>query len=389
MKRLRDFARRLALGLVLVAPACPSDGTLAGPADPTDAQTERETQSAPPPAAPRADASATAEPPAKPALVALGREIMSTWWEIKVEQSGREQAARAAMTAALDEITRLEDVLSEWRPSSEVSRINDLAGSDQPVSIGPDTYENMRVGMQISALSGGAFDLSWAAMRGLYRFERGVEPVLPDPALVKAKRALVSYKQIAFDPAARTVRLKKKGMAIGLGGIAKGYALDRAAAILEQAGFVNYLMFAGGQVQLHGSREGRAWRIGIKHPRKLDKHIGAFEVHDGSVATAGDYEHAYVIDGRRIHHIIDPATGYPATRSASVTLVARTGIMADALDNACFIVGPERCIKMLAKLPEEGAEAVIIDPELRVFMTPNMQGRVRFDPPLVHGRLPE
>jgi thiamine biosynthesis lipoprotein len=148
-------------------------------------------------------------------------------------------------------------------------------------------------------------------------------------------------------------------------------------------------MFAGGQVQLHGSREGRAWRIGIKHPRKLDKHIGAFELHDGSVATAGDYEHAYVIDGRRIHHIIDPATGYPATRSASVTLIARSGIMADALDNACFIVGPQRCIQMLAKLKDEAAEAVIIDPEMRVFMTPGMQGRVFFDPPLVDGRLPD
>jgi thiamine biosynthesis lipoprotein len=147
-------------------------------------------------------------------------------------------------------------------------------------------------------------------------------------------------------------------------------------------------MFAGGQVQVHGAREGRAWRIGIKHPRQLDKHIGAFEVHDGSIATAGDYEHGFVIDGKRIHHIIDPATGYPATRSASVTLIAKSGIDADALDNACFIVGPERCIKMLGTLPDQ-PQAVIIDPELRVFMTPGMQGKVFFDPALVDGRLPE
>jgi FAD:protein FMN transferase len=376
--KLRTLALLLALGSL----ACPSQQS--------GAQATREAGPAKAAPAPPADAAAAraAASAGAPKLVALGREIMSTWWELKVEQSGREAEAKAALSAALDEIARLEDVLSEWRPGTEISRINELAGTAERVSVGPDTFEVMRVGMEVSALSGGAFDLSWAAMRGLYRFERGVTPTLPDPALVKAKKALVSYKQIAFDPVARTVRLKKPGMAIGTGGIAKGYALDRAAAILEGAGFTNYLMFAGGQVQLHGSREGRAWRIGIKHPRKLDQHIGAFEVHDASVATAGDYEHAHVIDGRRIHHIIDPATGYPATKSASVTLIARTGIMADALDNACFIVGAERCIKMLAKLPE-APEAVIIDPELRVFMTPGMEGRVYFDPPLVAGRLRE
>jgi thiamine biosynthesis lipoprotein len=361
--------------------------SFACPSERGDAQPLAQPAQAPVSAARDAAARAPAAPP-KPALVALGREIMSTWWELKIEQSGREAEAKKAMSDALDEIARLEGVLSEWRPGTEISRINDAAGTPTPIPIGPDTYENMRVGMEISKLSGGAFDLSWAAMRGLYHFEHGSTPVLPDPALVKQKRALVNYRNIVFDPEARTVRLKKKGMALGTGGIAKGYALDRAAAIIEQAGFQNYLMFAGGQVQVHGSREGRAWRVGIKHPRHLDRHIGAFEVHDGSIATAGDYEHAYVIDGKRIHHIIDPATGYPATRSASVTLIARTGIYADGLDNACFIVGPERCIAMLAKLPDE-PQAVIIDPEMRVFMTPGMVDKVHFTPPLVDGRLPD
>jgi FAD:protein FMN transferase len=337
---------------------------------------------------PRANAAKpdAAEPPPKPSLVAARRQIMSTWWELKIEQQGRDAEARAALERGLDEIARLEDVLSEWRPDTEISRINAAAGNGVAVPIGPDTFENVRVGMEVSRLSGGAFDLSWAAMRGLYRFEPGVEPRLPDRKLVARQRALVSYKDIIFDQAARTVRLRRKGMALGTGGIAKGYALDRAAAIVEQAGFTNYLLFAGGQVQVHGAREGRAWRVGIKHPRKPDQHIGFFEVYDGSIATAGDYEHAYEVEGRRIHHIIDPATGFPATRSVSVTLVAETGIYADGLDNACFIVGPARCIAMLAELP--GApQAVIIDPELRVHMTPGIAGKVRFNPPLVDGRL--
>jgi thiamine biosynthesis lipoprotein len=371
--------RTVTLLLALASSACPSERGDAQPAAGPSAPAPKATSTAPP--------SASSAAP-KPSLTSLSREIMSTWWEIKIEQSGREAEAKKAITAALDEIARLEDVLSEWRPGTEISRINDAAGTPSAIAIGPDTFENMRVGMEISELSGGAFDLSWAAMRGLYRFDREAKPSLPDAKLVKEKRALVSYKNIVFDPVARTVRLKKKGMALGTGGIAKGYALDRAAAIVEQAGFSNYLMFAGGQVQVHGSREGRAWRVGIKHPRHLERHIGAFEVHDASIATAGDYEHAYVIDGRRMHHIIDPKTGYPATASASVTLIARTGIYADGLDNACFIVGPERCIAMLAKLPD-APQAVIIDPEMRVFMTPGMVDKVHFDPPLEAGRLPE
>jgi thiamine biosynthesis lipoprotein len=373
--------RTVTLLLALASFACPSERGDAQPVPDTKAVPE-----VPPTEA--ADAAVANAAPAKPSLVALSREIMSTWWEIKIEQSGREAEAKKAITEALDEIVRLEDVLSEWRPGTEISRINDAAGTPTAVPIGPDTFENMRVGMEISKLSGGAFDLSWAAMRGLYRFDKDAKPSLPDPKLVKEKRALVSYRNIVFDEAAHTVRLKKKGMALGTGGIAKGYALDRAAAIVERAGFSNYLMFAGGQVQVHGSREGRAWRVGIKHPRHLERHIGAFEVHDASIATAGDYEHAYVIEGRRLHHIIDPATGYPATRSASVTLIARQGIYADGLDNACFIVGPERCIAMLAKLPDS-PQAVIIDPEMRVFMTPGMVDKVRFDPALIDGRLPE
>jgi thiamine biosynthesis lipoprotein len=375
--------RTVTLLLSLASFACPSGN---GDAQPGRAvKPGPESGLAAPPPAPSAEAASQSR---KPVLVALGREIMSTWWELKIEQSGRDAEAKKALGEALDEIARLEDVLSEWRPGTEISRINEAAGTATAVAIGPDTFENMRVGMEISKLSDGAFDLSWAAMRGLYRFDRDAQPTLPDAKLVQEKRALVSYRNIVFDAAARTVRLKKKGMALGTGGIAKGYALDRAAAIIERAGFTNYLMFAGGQVQTHGSREGRAWRVGIKHPRHLERHIGAFEVHDASIATAGDYEHAYVIDGRRMHHIIDPKTGYPATASASVTLIARQGIYADGLDNACFIVGPKRCIAMLAKLPE-APQAVIIDPEMRVFMTPGMVDKVRFDPPLVDGRLPD
>jgi thiamine biosynthesis lipoprotein len=335
-------------------------------------------------------------PPAKPVepapasdaprpLVSVRREIMSTVFELKVANASDEARARAALERGLDEIARLETVLSEWLPESEISRINAGAGK-QAIAVGPDLWANIEAGLQVSMWSDGAFDLSWAAMRGLYHFEPDKPPVIPQARDIARLKKLVSYRDIVLDKAAHTVKLERQGMAIGTGGIAKGYALDRVSTILEEAGFPNFLLFAGGQVQMHGSRDGRPWRIGIKHPRR-DTHVGFFEVHDGSVSTSGDYEHYFMHEGRLYHHIIDVSTGYPATRSVSVTMIAPKGIYADALSTACFVLGPERCLAMLAKLPFS-AGAVIIDPEMRVHVSPALQDRVKFNPPLVDGHLP-
>jgi thiamine biosynthesis lipoprotein len=373
----------LSLSLSLALAACPKKQSEPQPTPSQDAGGSAQRPASPP----SAPASARAEPTRPARLVAAGREIMSTWWEIKVETREDEAPVRGVLEQALDEIARLEGVLSEWREGTELSQINAAAGSGNAIEVSPDTFEVLRVGMDVSELSGGAFDLSWAAMRGVYRFD-GEEHGLPDAKLVAEKRKLISYKQIAFDPEAHTVALKKKGMAIGAGGIAKGYALDRAAAMLERAGYANYLLFAGGQVQVHGAREGRAWRVGIKHPRHLDRHVGAFELHNGSIATSGDYEHSYMVGDKRVHHIIDPKTGQPVEKTASVTLIAGAGVYADALSTACFVMGPKPCIAFLERVPGQ-PDAVIIDPEMRVFMTPGRTDKVFFDPPLEDGRLPE
>ncbi len=343
-----------------------------------------QSEAAPAPAAPAPATPPASEPAPKP-LVSARREIMGTVFELKIANASDEAKAHAALERGLDEIARLETVLSEWLPDSEISRINAAAGK-QAVPVGPEVWANIDAGLQVSLWSDGAFDLSWAAMRGLYRFEPDKPPVIPQAEDVERLRKLVSYRDIVLDQAAHTVKLKRKGMAIGTGGIAKGYALDRVSAILQGAGFPNFLLFAGGQVQMHGSRDGRPWRIGIKHPRR-DTHVGFFEVHDGSVSTSGDYEHYFVHEGRLYHHIIDVSTGYPATRSVSVTMIAPEGIYADALSTACFVLGPERCLAMLAKLPFT-AGAVIIDPDMRVHVSPALQDRVKFNPPLVDGRLP-
>ncbi len=309
--------------------------------------------------------------------------MMGTIYRIAVV-SDDAASAHAAMERALDEIARLEDVLSEWREASEISQINRDAGRE-PVHVGPETLAVVEAGLRTSERTGGAFDLTWAALRGLYLFQPGQEHV-PTDQEIEQRLPLVGYRDLVVDHAASTVFLRRPGMAIGTGGIAKGYALDRAQALLVEAGYPNFMIFGGGQVQLHGTRGGRAWRVGIQHPRR-DDYIGSFEATDAAIATSGDYEHAFIdADGRRWHHIIDLRTGRPVEGVVQVTVLAPSGLDADAISTGCFVLGPERCVALFAQMP--GYEAVIIDSDMRVHMTPGAERRVHFRAPLQDGRIP-
>jgi FAD:protein FMN transferase len=180
---------------------------------------------------------------------------------------------------------------------------------------------------------------------------------------------LWNYKNIVVDAKKSTIFLRKKGMQIGLGGIAKGYALDRASEIMQKAGFEDFLIFGGGQVLVHGHRGKRLWRVGIQNPRDAS-YFGFVDVTDASVSTSGDYEHSYFYKEKRYHHIIDPATGFPADKTASVTVIASTGLWADAVDTAVFVMGPELGKKALSKTPGGPIDGIVVDPELRVSATP-------------------
>lgn len=320
-----------------------------------------------------------------PQLVRGQREMMSTIYQMTIV-SDDEPAAREAMEAAFDEIARLEDVLSEWREGTEISRINAAAGHEAVV-VGEDTMTVVRAGLEVSEWSDGAFDLSWAALRGMYLFQRGQEHV-PTDEEIAARLPLVNFRDIEVDEAAHTVRLRREGMAIGTGGIAKGYALDRARDLLVARGFTQFMIFGGGQVTVHGQRGDRPWRVGIQHPRRSD-YIGFFETDGGSIATSGDYEHYFIDEsGRRWHHIIDLTTGRPATRSMQVSILTEQGIYADAMTKPCFVWGPERCMEWLRDRPGH-PEAVIVDSDMRVWMTPGARERVQMHVDLdADGRLP-
>lgn len=328
--------------------------------------------------------SAEASDVAKPEMLSRTRPLMSTIFRIQVDAPPPN--ADSVVQRAFAEIERLEDVLSEWREGSDVSRINAEAGR-RPVKVSDDTVRVVDAGLDVSRWSRGAFDLSWAALRGLYDF-RPDSVEIPTQAEIKPRLALIDYKRIKVNKNRDTVFLKKRGMAIGTGGIAKGYALDHAGAILRGGGIEDYMIFGGGQVQVHGERDGRPWRVGIQHPRDPTTYFASLESTGASFSTSGDYEHA-VFDGngRRWHHIIDPKTGRPATKSLSVTVMTAEGIYADALSTAAFVLGPTKALKMFRRIAYP-ADAVIVGSDCEIYTTPGARAKLRMNVDLVEGRLP-
>lgn len=366
------------------APGAPAQ--TAAPAKPDHAQPEAAAhviQPASQRAAPYVQPPQEAHDP-EPIRVQRGRTLMGTMIQLTALDVPEEKAG-PVLDAALDEIQRLDGVLSEWRVDSEISRINQAAG-DHPVKVSHDTLENVRVGLEVAKWSDGAFDLSWAALRGLYLFQPGEERVPTDAELAE-RLPLVNYKNIVLDLKAGTVFLKKKGMLLGTGGIAKGYALEQAAKIVERAGIQNYMFFGGGQVVVHGHKGNRAWRVGVQHPRMND-YFAFVEADKGSIATSGDYEHAFIRDGKRWHHIIDLKTGRPVQHTAAVTVISDSPFYADAIDTALFIMGPEKALKKLASAPGPKADLLIIDNEMRLYTSPGMRERLIVRMPLTDGKLP-
>jgi thiamine biosynthesis lipoprotein len=282
---------------------------------------------------------------------------------------------RAAISRAFDEMLRLEAVLSEWRADSEVGRIN--SHPEEWVKVGPETFAVISRALEEGKASGGAFDITFQAMSDVWKFGSAAdaEPKVPPKAEIERRRALVDYRTVELDRAAQAVRLPKAHQ-IGLGGIAKGYIVDRAADVLKKAGIVAFLVQAGGDLYGAGRKpDGSPWISGIQDPRGPEgASFATIELTDHAFSTAGDYARSYVIGKRRYHHIIDPHTGYPATASRSVTVWAEDATTADAVDDAVFILGPEAGLKLAEATP--GVGVVIVDKNNKVWLSPRLQGQV-------------
>lgn len=276
--------------------------------------------------------------------------------------------AGEALKAAEEESLRLERILSRFIPESDISRINSAAGI-KAEEVSSETYDVLSSAVEFSKCCHGCFDVTIGPLVTLWT---GVKDTSHPPSVSEINRALslVDYTGLELNHFDNTVCLKKAGQSIDLGGIGKGYAADKILIVLKKHGILSAYSNFGGNVATIGTKpDGSPWQIGIQHPRCEDKLIGAVSVVNQSVVTSGDYQR-YSIghDGKRYHHILNPATGYPSESGLiSVTLVADSSTEADALSTILFISGMEKGIQILKSFP--GTEAIMIDMNASVYIT--------------------
>jgi thiamine biosynthesis lipoprotein len=318
--------------------------------------------------------------PAPRAKVSVDASAMGTRLNFVAVTSNKsdETKTHASIDRAIAEVRRLEGLMTTWREDSEVSQINKNAGR-APVSVGPEVLAVIDKSLWISNKSGGVFDITFEVMHGLWKFDQDMDPHPPAQEAVAERRKLIDYRHVVLNQAKSTVFLDKSEEKISLGGIAKGYAIDKASEILLAAGLDDFMVQAGGDLFLHGHRpDGSPWIAGVRDPRGPEgDYFAVMPVVDHAFSTAGDYERAYVVDGKRYHHIIDPRTGYPATASRSVTIWAKDALTADALDDAVFILGPQKGLEIVESLDDAGA--IIVDSDNHVWISKRLEGKVRIE----------
>jgi thiamine biosynthesis lipoprotein len=279
-----------------------------------------------------------------------------------------EQTARRAIDAAFEEFRRVEALMTDWR-NSPFERINRQAGV-APVAVGEEILFMIGESIRISEMTGGAFDITYAGAGKLWDFKKK-PPELPDAEAVRRSLDLIGYSKIRMDPKAKTVFLPNKGMRIGLGGIAKGYAVDRAVEIIGRMEIENFAVNAGGDLTVRGRKEGRLWWVAIRHPRDKARTIAFLPISNGSVVTSGDSERFFVVDGIRYSHILDPTTGYPAHKAQSVTLIAKRAYFADALATGVFVMGPVEGMAFIESQPH--IEGMIVDADGDIHVSSGLQ----------------
>ena len=285
-----------------------------------------------------------------------------------------EPSAVAAFEQVFREFDRLEALLSIWKPGSDVVRINEAAGRTA-VAVSRDTIVVLEAAAQASEWTGGKFDITFGALADIWKFGHDQDDTVPDRRAIEARLPLVDYRFVHVDRAAGTAFISKAGTRIHLGGIGKGYAVDRAAVILRARGLSDFLIQSGGDLYVAGLNDGAPWKLGIADPRGTGgQTFATLELSNGTLSTSGDYERFFIENGIRYHHLLDPDRGTPAAGSRSVTIVADSAMLADVLSTGVFVLGPEAGMALLERLPQ--VEGVIVSASNQVLVSSGLTGRV-------------
>ncbi|MFB6468126.1 FAD:protein FMN transferase [Cytobacillus sp. Hz8] len=272
---------------------------------------------------------------------------------IEAYGSGSERAGKKALErmAAIDQVTNF------YSKSSEISKLNAAAGK-KTVSLSQDTFELLERSLEIADLTKGAFDPAIGPLVQLWQTAKR-EKTLPSSKEIKSHLPLTNYRKIDLNANHYTAFLPTIGMSIDLGAIAKGFAVEKGMEILKEAGIQSAMVRAGGNIYTIGEKPDKSsWRVGIRNPLQLDETLGYVEPHNQVVDTSGNYEQSFTIDGKKYGHLIDPRTGYPAEKTASSTIIAKSPALADALATATFILGKKEGLKLIKDTPD--VEGMII-----------------------------
>ena len=300
------------------------------------------------------------------------RVIMGTYVTITAERGGLpEVVVRAAVADAFKEIERVDRLMSTYKPESQLSLVNREAGV-KPVAVDPEVLTAVGYALDAAGMTDGAFDPTVGPLVKLWGIG-GDNPRVPGPGEIEAARSLVDYRQVVLDRAAGTVFIRKKGMSLDLGGIAKGYASDLAVDALKERGIKGGIVAVAGDLKMFGSRgDGSPWKVGIQHRREEGGIMAKAAITDGATSTSGDYERYFMHDGVRYCHILDPKTGYPANGLISITVIAGQSYMADSLATGLFVLGPSKAYRFALSHP--GIEVLMVDSKGGVMATGRFKG---------------
>ena len=278
--------------------------------------------------------------------------------------------ANGYIDLAVNEISRIERLISSWDADSQTSEINRNAGV-KPVKVAAELFNLIERSIGISKLTDGAFDISYASMDKIWKFD-GSMTVMPSETAIQASVAKVGFHNIIMNKEQSSVFLKLEGMKIGFGAIGKGYAADRAKEVLMKKGVVSGIINASGDMNTWGKQpDGKEWKVAITNPMDKNKVFALLPITNGAVVTSGNYEKYVNFNGLRYTHIIDPRTGYPATGIISVTIFASKAELADALATSVFVMGKEVGLNRMEQLPK--VECIIIDDQGRITKSKNIQ----------------
>jgi len=273
----------------------------------------------------------------------------------------------AAIDAVMDEMRRIDTLMSHYKPESELSQIN-ARGFKEPVVVDKELFDLIKTSLHFSEITEGAFDITYASVGYLYDYRKHVRPT--EQQIQKALPS-VNFHNLLLDEKNHSVRFEHEGMRIDLGGIAKGYAVDRGIAILQARGVQHAVVTAGGDTRIIGDRFGRPWVVGIRHPDDKNKVITRIPLVDTAMSTSGDYERFFDENGVRYHHIIDPKTGHSASKVRSATILGPTAMQTDGLSKTAFVLGADKALEIIERLPD--FDAIFVRPDGKVLYTKGLQ----------------